>query len=503
MKAGTKVAEAKLCATMRELIELLESRGKLHRVKKEVDPSWEIACMARWVYQGFPMQDRFALLFENVKGSSMSVVTPLIGASRDVYAMALATTPDQIHNRWLHALRNPLNPVVVSASPAQEVVSERSEVDLSRLPVPIWTPGKDRGPCITALVFTRDHDSGVQNIGTYRCQIQSKTRVTLNTNPGRQAFQNYQSYAQRGKPAPVALALGCEPAVHAAAAGALPKGVDEITAAGGFKGSPVEMVKARTSDLLVPASAEIVLEGFLDPEGRMTEHAFGEFAGYMGSTGPRPFFEVHCITHRADPVYYGYISQHPPSESTLIQGQANECVMHKMLVDDWGEVTVRDVAMNQTHGGLLGLIIVQMKPMYPGHAKHVGRMLAEMGVFFKTIMVVDEDIDIRRQQHLDMAINSRVNFQRDLIVIKDVFQAYDPSSEQGIGSQLVIDATHKGTYPDLSLPPKELLYKGYESWQKAGLPNFEIPDWMERMLEFHAERMKQAGEGEDEPVSWA
>jgi len=480
----------KMHGSMREFIDELEAQGKLQRVSKEVDPSWEVSCMARWIYQGLPMEERFGLLFENVKGSSMAVATPLIGASRQVYALALGTTPEKIHEVWLQAMRQPIAPQEVQSGPAQELVIEKGDVDLSALPVPVWTPGKDRKPCITACVITKDQDTGVQNMGTYRVQVQSKNRCTLNTNPGRQAYENYQTYAKHGKPAPVAVAICCEPAVHMATAAALPKGIDEVTAAGGLKGSPVEMVRAKTSDLLVPAQAEIVVEGEIHPTGRMAEDAFGEFAGYMGPIGDKPFFDVQAITHRKDPIYYGYISQHPPSESTLIQGQANECVIHKLLVDDWSEPTVVDVALNQTHGGLLGSIIIQMDPTYPGHAKRVGRLVAEMGVFFKTVMVVNSDIDIRHQQHLDWMMNSRVNPERDLVIIKDVYQIYDPSAQDGMGSKLVIDATESGSEPNLSLPPKDLLYKGYESWKKAGLPEFEPPHWMERLLDFHDERMK-------------
>ena len=144
--------------------------------------------MARWIYQGLRMEDRFALLFENIKGFDIRVATPLIGASRQVYALALGTTPEKIHEVWLEALRHPIPPQVVDSSPLDEVVIEGDDVDLSYLPVPIWTPGKDRRPCITACVITRDHDTGVQNMGTYRCQIQSRNRITLNTNPGRQGY---------------------------------------------------------------------------------------------------------------------------------------------------------------------------------------------------------------------------------------------------------------------------------------------------------------------------
>ncbi|MBI2821067.1 MAG: UbiD family decarboxylase [Acidobacteria bacterium] len=491
-KTETKPAKA-ACDDMRSLIAVLESHGRLHRVKKEVDPAWEIACMARWVYQGLAEEKRFGLLFERVKGSRIPVATALIGASREGYALAMGTTPERIHEVWLRAMRQPVAPRTVESGPVHEVVIPREKVDLSYLPVPMWTPGKDRRPCITACIITRDRETGVQNMGTYRCQVQSKNIITLNTNPGRQAYQNYESYSSRGESTPVAVAICCEPAIHLATSAALPKGVDEMTVAGGLKGAPIETVRGRTVDLLVPAHAEIVLEGELHPTGRMTEDPFGEFAGYMGDTGLRPFFEVTCITHRRDPIYYGYISQYPPSESTMIQGQANECVIHKMLVDDWGETTVSDVAFNQTHGGLLGQVVIQMKPMYPGHAKKVGRMVAEM-THLKTIIVVDRDIDIRYQQHLDMVINSRVNPARDVVIIRDFYIIYDPSSEDGVTSKMVIDATQKGPHPDISLPPKDLLWKAYESWKEAGLPFFDLPARVERALDFHAERMRKEAE---------
>ncbi|MBI3089779.1 MAG: UbiD family decarboxylase [Candidatus Tectomicrobia bacterium] len=474
---------------IREFISVLEAHGKLRHVKKEVDPSWEIAGMARWVYQGFPEERRFALVFDNVKDSSIPVATALIGASREVYALALGTTPEKIHEVWLQALRHTIPPRLVRSGPCQEVVIGREKVDLSALPVPTWTPGKDMRPCITAVVITKNHDTGVQNMGTYRCQVQSKDTVTLNTMPGRQAYQNYESYARHGKPAPLAVAIACEPVVHLATSAALPKGIDELHLAGALKGAAVATVRAMTVDLQVPANAEIIVEGELQPSKTMQEDSFGEFAGYMGPGGQKPFFQVASMTHRSNPIYYGYISQFPPSESTMIQGNANECMVHKLLVDDFGETTVVDVAINQTHGGNLGHAVVQMTPIYPQHAMHVGRLVAEL-TRFKMITIVDCDIDIRDRQHLDWAWNSRVNPARDTLVIEKVFVPNDPAADRGITSKLIIDATHKGTFPDLSLPAKEVMLRAYESWQEADLPAFNLPSRVERLLDFHAQRMQ-------------
>ncbi|MBI3089432.1 MAG: UbiD family decarboxylase [Candidatus Tectomicrobia bacterium] len=482
---------------LRDYLGLLESHGKLRRVKRQVDPSWELSCMARWVYQGFPEDRRFGLLFENVKGSSMSVGTALIGASRDVYALAMGATPEKIHDTWLRALRNPLPPKLVNSGPAHEVVIPKEKVDLTSLPVPTWTPGKDVTPCITACVITRDRDSGVQNIGTYRCQVQSKNQITLNTNPGRQGYQNYESYAARGEAAPVAVAIGCEPAVHLATSAALPKGMDEMHVAGALKGEPIEVVRGKTVDILVPAHAEIVVEGLLHPTGRMVEGGFGEFAGYMGHAAERIWFEVTAITHRRNPIYYGYTSQCPPSESTMIQGQANECVIHWQLIDVFGEQTVTDVAINQTHGGLMGHAVVQMTPLYGGHAKKVGRLVCEMS-HIKMVTLVDTGIDVRYQQHLDWVWNSLINPATDVVIIKDACMFFDPSQDAaGRSGKMVLDATHKigHSYTDLSLPPKHLLWKAYESWQDTDLPAFNIPQRVEHSLDWHARRLERSEKG--------
>ncbi len=483
---------------IREYIKVLEAKGKLYRVTTPVDKSWEISCMAKWVYQGFSEDERFALLFEDVKDSSIPVATGLIGASREVYALALGTTPDGIHDTWLRALSNPIAPKVVPSGPVHDVMIPKDQIDLNTLPVPIWTPTKDRKPCITNCVISMDGNSGIQNIATYRCQIQSKKKITVNTAPGRQAYQNFQTYASKGAPAPVALAIGCDPSVHLAATAAVPRDVDEMGIAGALKGEPVEVVKGKTVDLLIPAHAEIVVEGFIHPTERMMEDSFGEFAGYMGPQAEKVFFEVTAITHRRTPLYYGYSSQYPPSEGTMLQGNANECIIHWNLLNRFGEKTVTDVAINQTHGGQMGHAIVQMTPLYPGHAKKVGSLTAEI-LHVKTITVVDDSIDIRHHQHLDMVLNSLVNPSQDVEIIKNPSpRGIDPSRDsEGMMGRMIIDATHKSgnTYPDVSLPPKDLLWKAYESWQAAGLPAFRIPDRVERTLDWHEKRMERSVDG--------
>jgi UbiD family decarboxylase len=474
---------------MRDHLKALEGAGKLRRITKAVDPTWEVACLARWMFQALPEAERFGLLFERVKGSSLRVMTGVLGASRETYAISLETSLDEVHDKWIQALLHPIPPKVVEESPAHEVILKGEEVDLSAIPIPIWTPGKDAGPYITQTVITKDAETGIQNAATYRCQVKDRNHLAVNLTPGRHGYLNYSSSVRQKKPAPFAIVVGAEPYVHLGAVGNVPYGVNEVTIAGGLKGAPIEVVRGETVDLLIPAHAEFILEGEIPPETFGTEGRFGEFAGYMGPVGPRPLATIKCICRRRDAIYYGYISQMPPSESTVIQSKGNEGVILKMLRHDLGERTVKDVAIDLTYGGLLAHCIVSMKPLYPGHAKRIGRIVADT-TLIKRVTVVDDDIDIRDPMHMDWAMNARFNAARDTIIIDNVYTpaVLDPTvrireGEVEMSSKLVLDATEKRDAGETSLPPKELMMKALSVWEEIGLPKFEIPKRVRLMLD--------------------
>lgn len=480
---------------IREFLDRLEAAGRLRRITRPVDHTWEVACLARWMLQGLPEEERFGLLFENVTGFDIPVMTAVLGASRWNYAIALETTPDGIHEKWVNALLHPIAPRVVAESPARQVVAAGADVDLSVIPIPTWTPGKDVGPYITATVITKDLDTGLGNAATYRCMVASHTQVAINLTPGRHGHLNYLSWARQGRPAPFAIVVGAEPVVHLAAVCNVAYGTDELMIAGGLKGEPVDVVRGRTGDLLVPANCEFILEGEILPDATAPEGSFGEFAGYMSGVGPKPLATITAIGRRRDAIYYGYISQMPPSESTMIQSQSNEGLILKMLRHDHGETTVKDVAIDLTYGGVLAHCIVAMAPRYPQHAKRVGRLVAEK-TLLKRVTVVDEDVDIRDPFHLDWALNSRYNPARDTILIDNVTTGIilDPSVRTvdgkpvESGSKVVIDATEKTGASDISLPPRELMLKAKEVWDSLGLPAFEIPKRVRLVLDRAAER---------------
>jgi len=472
---------------IREFLAILENRGLLRRVAKPVDVTWEPACISRWLYQGLEERERFGLLFESVTGYGVRLMVGVLGASPAVYAAALDTTPDGIGERWVDALRFPQAPRQVTSAPCQEVVRKDEDADIGFLPIPVWTPGKDAGAYLTCVTITRDFETGHQNTAIYRTMVLDGRRLAVNLNPGRHGMRCASSYWRQGKPAPIAWVLGAEPVVTFAAVANVPYGVDEVTIAGGLKRNPVEVVRATSVDLMVPARAEIVIEGELYPGDTAEEGPFGEFAGYMGPVSAKPVARIRSVTHRNDPIYHGIISQMPPSESTMIQSLGNAGLLLKTLRHDLGHETVADVHIDLTFGGLLAHGIVAMKPMYPGHAKQVGRLVADL-TFLKRITIVDTDVDIRDPVHMDWALNSRYNPARDTIIVENVFTPanMDPAVNDPTmpvsGSKIIIDATEGPGVPDFSLPERDFMMRSLQAWRGAGLPEFEIPKRMRLML---------------------
>ncbi len=475
---------------MRDLIAVLEQRGKLRRVSKPVERDWELACMARWMFQGLDEADRFGLLFERIEGFETAVATGVIGSSRAAYAIALGVEPDDINDKWVEALSDPLAPRTGETAPCHAVVNTGNDVDLGRIPIPVWTPGKDAAPYISCPVITRDHDSGVYNVGVYRTMVVDGRTVVVNIGPGRHGMRCVQSFLDRGEPAPIAWAVGAEPVVNMAAVANVPYGTDELAVAGGLAGEPVELIPARTIDLLVPATAEYVIEAEIRPGEVADEGPFGEFAGFMKEDlTKRPVAHVTAITHRRDPIYYGFISQMPPSESTTLQSIGYAGLISKMLRHDLGHETVRDVHVDLTFGGQMAHGTIALQPRHPRHAKQVGRLVAD-ATTLKRVTVVDVDIDIRDPMHMAWAMNSRYSPAKDTVIIDDTFApgTMDPTLEviDGVtepSSKIVCDATQKRARGAYSLPSMELMTKALDSWTEAGLPEFAVPKRAASMLE--------------------
>lgn len=471
----------------RDFLSAAEQQNLLRRVAPTVDPTWEPASIAKWMFHALPIEERFGLLFDNVAGAKFPLAIGALGASIDTYALALQTEPGKLNDKWLQALANPIEPVVINTAPCQENILLGNDALLSVLPIPVWTPGKDPAPYITTITVTQHADSGAQNMGVYRAQVRDEHSVIANLNPGRQGNTYAQTWLEQGKPAPIAWIIGAEPVVHLAAVANLPLGVDEITIAGGLKGLPVETIRAKTSNLLVPAHAEIIIEGEVIPGQMETEGPFGESAGYMSGAAPKPVVRITAITYRNNAIYYGLSSQMPPSESTVMQSLSNAPLIMHMLHTDFGETTVCDARIDLMYGGGASHIVVAMKTLQPGHALKVGRLIAA-NTLLKRITLVDEDIDIRDQTDLDWVMSSHYDPQRDTEIIKDIPMPMDHSvgrNKDGrkLGGKIIIDATRSLDTGSISLPEKSLMDKARASWKAADLPEFDIPQRLQHRLD--------------------
>jgi UbiD family decarboxylase len=463
---------------LREHLSNLEKLRLLHHVKTEVDKDWELSCIARQIYMQLPEHQRYALMFDNVKGYHIPVAVGAIAASKIIYATGLGTTPDNIQRRWVKALSSPIEPSIVRDGPVRENVLVEEEVDLGKFPIPIWTPTKDAGPYLTApYIVTRDPNSAYLNVATARNQVIGKNKTLINIIIGSHTGNIFAKYRETKKPMPTAIVLGAEPVVGMTSTAKVPEGVSEYSVAGGLKGSPLELIKCETSDLLVPANAEIVLEGEVSTDEKAREGPFGENRGYMSRARDAPVFKIKRINHRNNPIYLSFISQTPPSESMTIQGAALESLVYKLLAVDLG-FAIRDVAMRGETS--LHHLAVSFKKGYPGQPYRI--LLAAMSVspnYNKVAIAVDDDVDVQNWLEVERAVQLRARPDKDYLIVPNMHSTpNDPSNappgatpeEMLTGSKLFIDATKKWPYPDTSLPPQEMLDRVKAKWKTYGLP---------------------------------
>jgi UbiD family decarboxylase len=467
--------------SLRPYLERLEQQGLMRWIDKEVDKDWEISAVGRMIFRGMPEERRYGMGFRNIRGyPGARVVSGVVAASTRMMSVALEceADPSAIHERTIRGIADPIEPIIVKNGPCKEVVLRGEDVDLKRLPVPVWTPEKDAGPYLTPLWVTKDPDNGVRNIGIRRAQVKGpqKTGILYGA-PDRGGAIHHSKWGARGKPMPAAFYLGADPVHYLVAPGRY--GVDELAIAGGIRGEAVEMVKCETVDIEVPATAEIVVEGeiltdYLEPEG-----PFGEFTGFMAGGRECPIFNVKCITHRKNPILLGIISQFPPSESSMIKRNLLEANLLKHLRETLRIPGIVDLHALES-GGCTATLWVSLKKMYTGHQDQVA--MAVLGYFgmsyYKWIVIADEDDEIRDPFMREWILSWRVNPARDMRVIPNTAAIeLDPSGyppeeipAENLGSKVIIDATRRWKYPAISLPPRDKLAAVVENWSAYGLP---------------------------------
>ena len=466
-------------ADLRAFLHRLEACGKLRRISKPVDKDWEIAAVSKVAFERIPEPQRAALMFERVQGFDIPVVTGALGSSRSIYCLVLDCDVGDVQRKWADAELRPLTPKLVSAGPAQENVWQGDKVDLTRLPIPTWTVGQDPAPYITSgYVITADPESHIRNVGTYRVQLKGPNKLGLFINYLQGGRLHVEKNHKLHQPTPVAIVIGADPVIGLVSVSRLPQDMDELAVAGALRGEPVDVVRCRTVDLEVPATAEIVIEGVIRANEFESEGPFGEYTGYMGPKAMSYIVDVQCVTHRSRPIFQAFISQMPPSESSCIRSMGREATLQKHLAEDLG-LPVRDVHLLEA-GGAAAFLVISMKKTHP-----VQPRTAMCGAwsyapqFGKITVVVDDDIDIRDVNSVLWAISFRVQPERDVLTMPGMAAvSLDPSQappevpqediSRRVSSKLGIDATRKHAFPAVAAPPKEHLDLVRKNWQSYG-----------------------------------
>ena len=488
-----------------EHLAALDDAGLLCVVDAPVNKDTQLHPLVRWQYRGgIAEEDRKAFKFTNVTDSKgrkydMPVVVGALSTNTAMYSIGMGVPVAEIGDRWNHAIANPITPRTVEDAVCHEVVITGDDLigggkGLDALPVPISTPGYDSAPYLTATnVTTRNPETGTQNMGTYRAGLKATDRLALRmvARPGgAEGYLHWTMYKERGERMPCAIVVGCPPSVAFMGPQKLPVGVEEMGVAGGVVGAPINQVKCKTIDLMVPAEAELVVEGFIDPDYVEPEAPFAESHGHVALEDYNNILEVTAITHRKDAVFTSIISQLTPSESSVIKRVAYEPLYLSHLRDNLGIKGIKKVFLHEPLTNLRKILFIQVERGIP--TTEVWRALygaaSLAAAIGKYVVAVDTDIDPNNGDAVFWALAYRANPALDAQILKHKvrYGPGDPRTPGGEESMLLIDATLKADMPPIALPKKEYMEHAKGLWEKFGLPpltpeapwhGYSLGDW--------------------------
>ncbi|MDX2426738.1 MAG: 4-hydroxy-3-polyprenylbenzoate decarboxylase [Cycloclasticus sp.] len=450
---------------LRDFISKLEELGELKRISEEVDPHLEMTEICERVLR----RQGPALLFENPKGYSVPVLANLFGTPKRVAlgmgqdsvdalsevgevlaALKEPEPPEGMKDAWekLPVYKQVLNmaPRLVKKPNCQQVVIAADDVDLAAFPIQTCWPD-DAGPLITwPLVITKGPTAKRQNLGIYRQQVVARNKVIMRWLAHRGGALDFKAWQEThpGEPFPVAVALGADPATILAAVTPVPDPLSEFAFAGLLRGSKTEVATCLTHDLQVPASAEIVLEGYIYPDEVAAEGPFGDHTGYYNEVEQFPVFTIERITHRKDPIYHSTYTGKPTDEPAVLGVSLNEAFI-PILKKQFPEIV--DFYL-PPEGCSYRLAIVSIKKQYPGHAKRIMFGIwsyLRQFMYTKFVIVTDDDVDVRDWQSVIWAITTRMDPARDTTMIENTPIDYldFASPVSGLGSKMGLDATNK------------------------------------------------------------
>jgi UbiD family decarboxylase len=489
----------------------LEAAGLVTRIDAPINKDTELHPLVRWQFVGgVPEDKRRAFLFTNVtdaKGRKydIPVVVGALAASPEIYAIGMGRKVEEIGDAWMQAIAHPIPPRAVNVAPCQEVVITGNDLKapggLAALPVPVSTPGFDSAPYLTAtLCITRDPESGIQNMGTYRAALKAADRLVVRMvareATGAGGFRHWLKYRERREPMPIAIVIGAAPIVVFTGPQKLDIDLDELAVAGGAAGEPIRVVKAKTVDLNVPADAEIVIEGFIDPQILEPEAPFAESNGYVALEAFNMPMRVTAITRKRKPVFCSIISQVTPSESSVIKKVAYEPLFLAHLRDRLAIKGVLRVAMHERLTNLRPVIFLQIAHGTPRtevwRALHGAATLqSNCG---KIVVAVSDDIDPGSVDAVLWSLAYRSNPVEDVQLVpnRGAVQGAQYGPEQS-DSSMLIDATRKRPMAPLALPTREHMEHARELWERLGLHpltvtspwhGYHLGDWTEAWEEF-------------------
>ncbi len=488
-------------------IESLKVRGLLQVIDRPIDKDSELHPLVRWQFVGgMDEEERRAFLFTNIVNAKgrryeFPVLVGGLAANREIYSVGMGCAVGDIQDKWDKAINNPIKPKFVQQPECQEVIHQGAQLQgagkgLDMLSIPISTPGFDSAPTLTATnVVTKDPVSGVQNMGTYRCALKSSDRLVVRMATrvgGAGGYLHYQAWKAAGhKVMPCAIVLGCPPLVAFMGPQKLPVGVDELDVAGGLAGVPIEIAKAISVDLTVPAQSEIVIEGFIDLEFLEPEAPFGESHGHVALEEFSLPMTISAITHRKKPVIPSYISQVAPSESSVIKRVAYEPLFLHHLRTTLSIKGVKRVSLHEPLTGLLRVTMITLDRNVP--KTEVWRALYGAAFFKgdcgKICIAINDDIDPDNADALLWAMAYRMNPIKDVQTLEHRGQGHGPKRETDgeEDSTLLMDATMKGDMPPLALPTQEYMERSKAIWEELGLPKlrpqapwfgYSLGDWL-------------------------
>ena len=475
---------------LREFLSLLESRGLLKRIPAQVDCELEVTEIAdRVTKSGGP-----ALLFEKPKGHSIPIAINTFGTLERICLALEVSSLDEIGTRLSQLLRPEVPsglleklqalsklkafsdaiPKRVKDGPCKEVIF-RDRPSLASFPILKCWP-QDGGRYITfPLVITRNPETGARNVGCYRMQLFDERTTAMHWQLHKDGTAHYRKYKAQGKRMEVAVALGADPATMYAGTAPLPEGMDEFVLAGFLRKRPVELVKGETVDLEVPANAEIILEGYVEPNETRQEGPFGDHTGFYSLPDPFPVFHITCITHRKNPIYPTIIVGKPLQEDYFL-GKATERIflpMLRLMIPEMVDLHF------PPEGVFHNCVIVSIRKTYPGQAKKVMQAIWGLGqlMFSKLVIIVEETLDVHDVSQVAWRVLNSIDPKRDFVFSEGPIDELDVASCYAYyGTKIGIDATNKGPeegmkrpWPDEIVMAEEIQKLVDRRWKEYGL----------------------------------